>query len=191
MEKLLETKTRTYFFRLVQELDKVEGIERLRISSMSLIYWKNETILFQNRTLYIFHIPLSQEVTRFWKCGVVTNVKYILKRVKLEVMPHACIGVDVIVGSWWNWWAFLGNLSLFEWNGHLLFTCFQVFWTWNTEAAEMLGVVPENVRVKRSKMMRGLSVKKRRLTSWEHENSSLKAKIKRVTFMVLLKTTLK
>jgi tRNA A37 methylthiotransferase MiaB len=36
MERNLETKTRTYFFELVQELDKVEGIERLRISSMSL-----------------------------------------------------------------------------------------------------------------------------------------------------------
>jgi threonylcarbamoyladenosine tRNA methylthiotransferase MtaB len=45
----------------------------------------------------------------------------------------------------------------------------------NTEAAEMLGVVPENVRVKRSKMMRGLSVKKRRSfmkASWEARESS-------------------
>jgi threonylcarbamoyladenosine tRNA methylthiotransferase MtaB len=60
----------------------------------------------------------------------------------------------------------------------------------DTEAAEMLGVVPENV-VKRSKMMRGLSVKKRRSfmkASWKHETVLLKAKIKRVTFMVL-KTT--
>jgi threonylcarbamoyladenosine tRNA methylthiotransferase MtaB len=60
-----------------------------------------------------------------------------------------------------------------------------------TEAAEMEGVVPENVRVKRSKMMRGLSVKKRFF--YESQLGStrtvlLKAKIKRVTFMVLLKT---
>jgi threonylcarbamoyladenosine tRNA methylthiotransferase MtaB len=63
----------------------------------------------------------------------------------------------------------------------------------NTEAAEMLGVVPENVRVKRSKMMRGLSVKKRRsfMKVGNTRTVLLKAKIKRVTFMVLLKTTLK
>jgi threonylcarbamoyladenosine tRNA methylthiotransferase MtaB len=56
----------------------------------------------------------------------------------------------------------------------------------------MLGVVPENVRVKRSKMMRGLSVKKRRLYQLGSTRTVLlKAKIKRVTFMVLQKTTLK
>jgi threonylcarbamoyladenosine tRNA methylthiotransferase MtaB len=45
----------------------------------------------------------------------------------------------------------------------------------------MLGVVPENVRVKRSKMMRGLSVKKRRSfmkASWKHENSSFESENK-------------
>jgi threonylcarbamoyladenosine tRNA methylthiotransferase MtaB len=50
----------------------------------------------------------------------------------------------------------------------------------NTEAAEMLGVVPENVRVKRSKMMRGLSVKKRRsfMKVGKHENSSFESENK-------------
>jgi hypothetical protein len=53
------------------------------------------------------------------------------------VMPHACIGVDVIVGFLVKLMSISWNLSLFEWNGHLLFTCFQVFWT--TIPAEMLG----------------------------------------------------
>jgi threonylcarbamoyladenosine tRNA methylthiotransferase MtaB len=51
------------------------------------------------------------------------------------------------------------NLSLFEWNGHFYLHVFKYSERDNTEAAE-IGGVPENVRVKRSKMMRGL--KKRR-----------------------------
>ena len=80
-----------------------------------------------------------------------------------EVMPHACIGVDVIVG-------FPGEtdehfLETYHFLNDLNISYLHVF-TYserdNTEAAEMKGVVPNNVRAKRSKMLRGLSVKKRR-----------------------------
>jgi threonylcarbamoyladenosine tRNA methylthiotransferase MtaB len=80
-----------------------------------------------------------------------------------EVMPHACIGVDVIVG-------FPGEtdehfLETYRYLNEMDISYLHVFKYSerdNTEAAEMAGVVRENVRVKRSKMMRGLSVKKRR-----------------------------
>ena len=80
-----------------------------------------------------------------------------------RVMPHACIGVDVIVG-------FPGEsdehfLETYHFLNELDISYLHVF-TYserdNTEAAEMDGVVPANVRSKRSKMLRGLSVKKRR-----------------------------
>ena len=80
-----------------------------------------------------------------------------------QVMPHACIGVDVIVG-------FPGEtdelfLETYNFLNELDISYLHVF-TYserdNTEAAEMDGVVPNNIRAKRSKMLRGLSVKKRR-----------------------------
>jgi len=80
-----------------------------------------------------------------------------------QVMPHACIGVDVIVG-------FPGEtdehfLETYHFLNDLDISYLHVF-TYserdNTEAAVMEGVVPNNVRAKRSKMLRGLSVKKRR-----------------------------
>jgi threonylcarbamoyladenosine tRNA methylthiotransferase MtaB len=80
-----------------------------------------------------------------------------------EVMPHAWIGVDVIVG-------FTGEtdthfLETYNFLSELDISYLHVF-TYserdNTEAATMNGVIPKNVRSKRSKMLRGLSVKKRR-----------------------------
>jgi threonylcarbamoyladenosine tRNA methylthiotransferase MtaB len=78
-------------------------------------------------------------------------------------MPHACIGVDVIVG-------FPGEtddyfLETYNFLNQLDISYLHVF-TYserdNTEAATMEGVVPKSVRAKRSKMLRGLSVKLRR-----------------------------
>lgn len=80
-----------------------------------------------------------------------------------ELMPHACIGVDVIVG-------FPGEtdelfLETYHFLNELDISYLHVF-TYserdNTEAVDMDGVVPMSVRSKRSKMLRGLSVKKRR-----------------------------
>ena len=80
-----------------------------------------------------------------------------------EVMPHACIGVDVIVG-------FPGEtedlfLETYNFLAELDISYLHVFKYSerdNTEAADMDGIVPNNIRSKRSKMLRGLSVKKRR-----------------------------
>ncbi|MBF6641097.1 tRNA (N(6)-L-threonylcarbamoyladenosine(37)-C(2))-methylthiotransferase MtaB [Flavobacterium sp. J49] len=157
------------FLDLVKALDEVEGIERLRISSIEPNLLKNETIEFvsQSRTFVPhFHIPLqsgSNEILKKMKRRYLREV-YTDRVSKIrEVMPHACIGVDVIVG-------FPGEtdehfLETYNFLNELDISYLHVF-TYserdNTEAAEMDGVVPANVRSKRSKMLRGLSVKKRR-----------------------------
>jgi threonylcarbamoyladenosine tRNA methylthiotransferase MtaB len=157
------------FLELVQELDKVEGIERLRISSIEPNLLKNETIEFVSKSRTFvphFHIPLqsgSNEILKLMKRRYLREV-YTERVNKIrEVMPDACIGVDVIVG-------FPGEtdehfLETYHFLNDMDISYLHVF-TYserdNTEAAEMEGIVPANVRAKRSKMLRGLSVKKRR-----------------------------
>ena len=157
------------FLDLVKALDEVEGIERLRISSIEPNLLKNETIDFvaKSRTFVPhFHIPLqsgSNEILKKMKRRYLREV-YIDRVANIrKEMPHACIGVDVIVG-------FPGEtdehfLETYHFLNDLDISYLHVF-TYserdNTEAAEMDGAVPANVRSKRSKMLRGLSVKKRR-----------------------------
>ncbi|GAA0748315.1 tRNA (N(6)-L-threonylcarbamoyladenosine(37)-C(2))-methylthiotransferase MtaB [Gaetbulibacter jejuensis] len=157
------------FLDLVTELDKVEGIERLRISSIEPNLLKNETIelVSQSRAFVPhFHIPLqsgSNDILKKMKRRYMREL-YVDRVAKIrEIMPNACIGVDVIVG-------FPGEtderfLETYNFLSDLDISYLHVF-TYserdNTEAAKMDGVVPKNVRSKRSKMLRGLSVKKRR-----------------------------
>lgn len=157
------------FLDLVKALDEVEGIERLRISSIEPNLLKNETIDFvaQSRTFVPhFHIPLQSgsneilgKMKRRYQREVYTDRVANIRK----VMPHACIGVDVIVG-------FPGEtdenfLETYNFLNEMDISYLHVF-TYserdNTEAAEMPDVVSMNVRSKRSKMLRGLSVKKRR-----------------------------
>ena len=157
------------FLDLVTQLDKVEGIERLRISSIEPNLLKNETIdLVSKSRAFVphFHIPLqsgSNEILKKMKRRYMKEL-YVDRVNKIrEVMPHACIGVDVIVG-------FPGEtdehfLETYHFLNDLDISYLHVF-TYserdNTEAAVMEGEVAKNVRSKRSKMLRGLSVKKRR-----------------------------
>ena len=157
------------FFDLVQALDAVHGIELLRISSIEPNLLKNETIAFvaQSRTFVPhFHIPLqsgSNTILKKMKRRYLREL-YAERVAKIrEVMPQACIGVDVIVG-------FPGEtdelfLETYNFLNDLEISYLHVF-TYserdNTEAVDFEGVVPANVRAKRSKMLRGLSVKKRR-----------------------------
>lgn len=157
------------FYELVKALDEVEGIERLRISSIEPNLLRDETIDFVAQSKAFvphFHIPLqsgSNEVLglmrrRYRRELYSDRVKQIR-----ELMPHACVGVDVIVG-------FPGEtdahfLETYNYLSELDISYLHVF-TYserdNTLAADMDGVVPNKVRAKRSKMLRGLSVKKRR-----------------------------
>ncbi len=157
------------FLDLVTALDKVDGIERLRISSIEPNLLKNETIDVVSKSRAFvphFHIPLqsgSNEILKKMKRRYMREL-YVDRVTKIrEVMPHACIGVDVIVG-------FPGEtdehfLETYNFLNALDISYLHVF-TYserdNTEAAQMESVVPGNIRSKRSKMLRGLSVKKRR-----------------------------
>ncbi|MGY6647804.1 tRNA (N(6)-L-threonylcarbamoyladenosine(37)-C(2))-methylthiotransferase MtaB [Wenyingzhuangia sp. IMCC45574] len=157
------------FYELVKALDKVDGIHRLRISSIEPNLLKDETIDFVSTSASFvphFHIPLqsgSDEILKKMKRRYLSNL-YVNRVTKIkEVMPNACIGVDVIVG-------FPGEtdelfLETYNFLTELDISYLHVF-TYserdNTEAVDMEGVVAKNVRAKRSKMLRGLSVKKRR-----------------------------
>ncbi|MGJ8745016.1 tRNA (N(6)-L-threonylcarbamoyladenosine(37)-C(2))-methylthiotransferase MtaB [Polaribacter sp.] len=157
------------FLELVKELDTIEGIHRLRISSIEPNLLKDETIDFvskSNSFVPHFHIPLqsgSDELLKKMKRRYLTNT-YTNRVSKIkEVMPNACIGVDVIVG-------FPGEtdelfLETCNYLNEMDISYLHVF-TYserpNTEAVNLDGVVPKKVRAKRSKMLRGLSAKKRR-----------------------------
>ncbi|MEJ1223627.1 tRNA (N(6)-L-threonylcarbamoyladenosine(37)-C(2))-methylthiotransferase MtaB [Sediminicola sp. 1XM1-17] len=157
------------FLDLVKALETVDGIHRLRISSIEPNLLKNETIDFVAKSKTFvphFHIPLqsgSDAILKLMRRRYLTNL-YVDRVAQIRrTMPDACIGVDVIVG-------FPGEtkehfLETYHFLNELDISYLHVF-TYserdNTVAADMEGVVPKNVRNKRSKMLRGLSVKKRR-----------------------------
>tara|TARA_R110002124_G_scaffold159411_2_gene326614 strand:+ start:8224 stop:9561 length:1338 start_codon:yes stop_codon:yes gene_type:complete len=157
------------FLELVKELENVEGIHRLRISSIEPNLLKDETIDFVSKSKTFvphFHIPLqsgSDELLKKMKRRYLRQT-YTNRVTKIkEVMPNACIGVDVIVG-------FPGEtdelfLETYNYLNEQDISYLHVF-TYserpNTEAVTLDGIVPKKVRAKRSKMLRGLSVKKRR-----------------------------
>ena len=157
------------FLELVKALDKVDGIHRLRISSIEPNLLKDETINFvsqSNSFVPHFHIPLqsgSDELLKKMKRRYLRNTYTNRVSAIKETMPNACIGVDVIVG-------FPGEteelfLETYNYLNDLDISYLHVF-TYserpNTEAVDFEGVVPKNIRAKRSKMLRGLSAKKRR-----------------------------
>ncbi|MFD1316295.1 tRNA (N(6)-L-threonylcarbamoyladenosine(37)-C(2))-methylthiotransferase MtaB [Namhaeicola litoreus] len=157
------------FLDLISALDQVDGLERLRISSIEPNLLNEDIISFvaTSKTFVPhFHIPLqsgSDELLRLMKRRYPRSVySDRVKQIKRS-MPNACIGVDVIVG-------FPGEtddlfLETYQYLSELDISYLHVF-TYserpNTEAFDLPGVVPMKVRAKRSKMLRGLSVKKRR-----------------------------
>ncbi len=157
------------FLELVKELDQIDGIHRLRISSIEPNLLKDETIDFvakSNTFVPHFHIPLqsgSDELLKKMKRRYLTDLySNRVSKIK-ETMPNACIGVDVIVG-------FPGEteelfLETYNFLNQLDISYLHVFSYSerpNTAAASFEGVVPKKIRAKRSKMLRGLSAKMRR-----------------------------
>jgi threonylcarbamoyladenosine tRNA methylthiotransferase MtaB len=157
------------FLELIQALDNVEGIKRLRISSIEPNLLKNEMIDFvskSNRFVPHFHIPLQSGSNLVLKNMRRRYMRELYEeRVALikKQMPDACIGVDVIVGFPGETEALF--LETFNFLNTLDISYLHVF-TYserpNTLAASMENKVPKNIRTKRSKLLRGLSVKKRR-----------------------------
>ncbi len=157
------------FFDLVQELDKVEGIERFRISSIEPNLLKDETIKFvsqSKRFVPHFHIPLQSGNNKMLKAMRRRYLRelYSERVAKIKtLMPHCCIGVDVIVG-------FPGEtdedfLDTYNFLNEQPISYLHVF-TYserdNTDAIHLKDIVPVATRKKRNKMLRILSAKKLR-----------------------------
>ena len=156
------------FFELVQALDEVEGIDRFRISSIEPNLLTEELIKFvagSKRFVPHFHIPLQsgnneilgQMRRRYQRELYVERVNKIK-----HLMPDACIGVDVIVGfpgesdqHFLDTYVFLVDLPV------SYLHVFSYSERPNTPAAEMKNQVSKTIKNKRSKMLRGLSAKKR------------------------------
>ena len=166
---IVNGKREARFADLVMAIDEVEGIERFRISSIEPNLLTNEIIEFvaqSKRFVPHFHIPLqSGSNTILRKMGRRYLRELYEDRVsKIKtLLPHACIGVDVIVG-------FPGEtdelfLETYNFLNELNISYLHVF-TYseraNTRAVELEGVVPMKKRNERSKMLRILSEKKRR-----------------------------
>ncbi|MGC6428798.1 MAG: tRNA (N(6)-L-threonylcarbamoyladenosine(37)-C(2))-methylthiotransferase MtaB [Flavobacteriales bacterium] len=176
------------FYDLVQQLDKVENVKRIRISSIEPNLLKNETIDFvaqSNSFVPHFHIPLQSgcdDILKRMKRRYLSDL-YVerIKRIK-QVMPHCCIGADVIVGfpgeteeNFLETYHFLNELDV------SYLHVFSYSERDNTEAIKMSGVIDKATRNKRSKMLRVLSIKKKhsfyekqigtvRSVLFEHEN---------------------
>ncbi len=157
------------FFDLVKALDEVEGIDRIRISSIEPNLLTDEIIEFvatSKRFVPHFHIPLQSGCNKILALmrRRYRRELYADRVAKIkELMPHCCIGVDVIVGfpgetreDFIDTYNFLNDLDISYLH---VFTYSE---RENTLAAEMTGVVPGSTRADRSKMLHILSDKKRR-----------------------------
>ncbi|MCH7414234.1 tRNA (N(6)-L-threonylcarbamoyladenosine(37)-C(2))-methylthiotransferase MtaB [Belliella sp. R4-6] len=164
-----EGKREERFIDLVKAIDEIEGIDRIRISSIEPNLLTNETIDFvstSQRFVPHFHIPLqsgsNQILRKMGRRYLRELYEDRVSKIK-SLMPHCCIGVDVIVGFpgetdelFLETYNFLNNLDISYLH---VFTYSERA---NTRATEMEGVVPMKVRNERSKMLRILSEKKRR-----------------------------
>lgn len=157
------------FIDLIKALDDVEGINRFRISSIEPNLLSNEIIEFvaqSKKFVPHFHIPLQSGSNKI--LGLMRRRyqrELYQERVKTikSLLPHCCIGVDVIVG-------FPGEtredfLETYQFLNELDISYLHVF-TYserdNTHAITLDGVVPSQQRAERSKMLHILSDKKRR-----------------------------
>lgn len=157
------------FINLVQALDRVEGIARIRISSIEPNLLTDEIIEYVSgsaRFVPHFHIPLqsgSNRILRLMRRRYQREL-YAERVAKIKsVMPQACIGVDVIVGfpgetdeDFSETYQFLTELDISYLH---VFTYSE---RENTLAATMPDPVPQKVRQERSRMLHILSDKKRR-----------------------------
>ena len=174
--------TNENFFQLINELDTLNGISRYRISSIEPDLLSEEIIQFVNSSEKFvphFHIPLqSGSDNLLKKMRRKYNTELYTSRIKLikKVMPHACIGVDVIVG-------FPGESEqefnkTIDYLKSLPISYLHVF-TYseraNTNAPKMNEVVPMEIRRKRSKQLRILSLKLK--LKFYNDNVGFKGKV--------------
>ena len=175
-------KTKENFYQLINKLEELNGISRFRISSIEPDLLSEEIIEFvnsSNKFVPHFHIPLqSGSNLLLKKMRRRYNTDLYSSRIKLikELMPHACIGVDVIVG-------FPGETEeefdkTINYIKSLPVSYLHVF-TYseraNTNAPKMNEIVPMEVRRRRSKQLRILSLKLK--LKFYNENIGYKGKV--------------
>ena len=161
-------KKNALFIDLIRELNKVEEIERIRISSIEPNLITEEIIRFvseSDRFVPHFHIPLQSGSDKILKLMRRRYARDLYKnRIELikSVMPHCCIGVDVIVGfpgeteeDFMDTYNFINELDISYLH---VFTYSERA---NTPAAEMPDAVPMQVRRERNDRLRMLSEKKK------------------------------
>ena len=163
------------FYGLITELDKLEAVERFRISSIEPNLLSDDIIGFvagSRRFVPHFHIPLqsgSDEILGRMRRRYKTELyKSRIARI-LELMPHCAIGVDVIVGfpgeteeEFLKTYQFLNELDV------AYLHVFPYSERPNTTAKKMQGRVPQSVRNERVSMLRSLSEKKRQAFYRKH-----------------------
>ncbi|HEY6978345.1 MAG TPA: tRNA (N(6)-L-threonylcarbamoyladenosine(37)-C(2))-methylthiotransferase MtaB [Chitinophagaceae bacterium] len=174
-------KRKENFSDLIQELDKVEGIERYRISSIEPNLLTNEIIEFvanSKKFMPHFHIPLQSGSNKI--LGMMRRRykrELYAERVSLvkTLMPHCAIGADVIVG-------FPGETDddfkeTFNFLHSLDISYLHVF-TYSerdhTKALEIRPVVPMYVRHERNKVLRNLSYMKTQFFTQQHKGQTRK-----------------
>ena len=159
------------FFKLIQELDQVEGIDRFRISSIEPNLLTNEIIDFclTNSIRFVphFHIPIQSGSNVLLKA---MRRKYLrelyLERVTKikEIEPTCCIGVDVIVGfPGETEEEFMETVNFLKEIDISYLHVFTYSERANTSAVKMAEPVPMDVRRERSKILHLLSDRKKRL----------------------------
>jgi threonylcarbamoyladenosine tRNA methylthiotransferase MtaB len=161
--------TNESFFDLIKALDKLEGVERYRISSIEPNLLTNEIIEFVSKSdkfLPHFHIPLQSGSNKILKAMRRRYERELYaERVAFikSLMPHAAIGVDVIVGfpsetkeDFIDTYEFINGLDVSYLH---VFTYSE---RENTTALRIKEIVPMNERNERSKQLHILSEKKKR-----------------------------
>lgn len=157
------------FFDLIQQLDKLDGINRIRISSIEPNLLTDEIIEFcanSEKFMPHFHIPLqsgSDKILSAMRRRYKRELyKDRLNKIK-SIMSDCCIGVDVIVGfpgetddDFFDTYNFLNELDISYLH---VFTYSERL---NTDAIELGEIVSKEKRAERSKMLHILSDKKRR-----------------------------
>lgn len=156
------------FLGLIKTLDKIDGVERYRVSSIEPNLLTDEIISFiskSNKFVPHFHIPLqsgSDQILKKMRRRYKTDLYESRVELIRKLIPNASIGVDVIVG-------FPGEtdemfLETYNFIEKLDVTYLHVFSyseRENTKAIELNGVVPKKTRNKRSKLLRLLSASKK------------------------------
>lgn len=182
------SRTSETFLQLIQALDEKVNVPRFRISSIEPNLLSDDIIRFvaqSKKFMPHLHIPLqsgSNKILKFMRRKYLRELYESRVKTIKQLMPHCCIGADVIVGfpgetedAFLETYHFLNNLDVSYLH---VFTYSERS---NTKAAEMHNAVPQQVRKERNKMLRILSEKKRtafyaqfnhstRLVLWEAQN---------------------